>query len=32
MLLAQGGLLIAMPGMRELGLLGTGDGIEEAFC
>ena len=30
--LAQGGLLIDMPGMRELGMLGTDDGIEAAFA
>ncbi len=30
--LAQGGLLIDMPGMRELGMLGTEDGIEAAFA
>jgi ribosome biogenesis GTPase len=30
--LAQGALLIDMPGMRELGMLGAGEGIEEAFA
>jgi ribosome biogenesis GTPase len=30
--LEQGGLLIDMPGMRELGMLGTGDSIEETFA
>jgi ribosome biogenesis GTPase / thiamine phosphate phosphatase len=29
--LEQGGLLIDMPGMRELGMLGVGEGIEETF-
>jgi ribosome biogenesis GTPase len=29
--LEQGGLLIDMPGMRELGMLGAGEGIEAAF-
>jgi len=29
--LENGGLLIDMPGMRELGLLGVGDEIEEGF-
>ena len=29
--LEQGGLLIDMPGMRELGMLGAGEGIEETF-
>ena len=29
--LDQGALLIDMPGMRELGMLGTGEGIEAAF-
>ena len=27
-----GGLLIDMPGMRELGMLGAGEGIEETFA
>ena len=31
-LLANGALLIDMPGMRELGLLGAGVGIEETFA
>ena len=30
-LLNQGAMLIDTPGMRELGLLGTGDGIEQGF-
>jgi ribosome biogenesis GTPase len=30
--LEQGGLLIDMPGMRELGMLGAGDSIEETFA
>jgi ribosome biogenesis GTPase / thiamine phosphate phosphatase len=30
--LEHGGLLIDMPGMRELGMLGAGDGIEETFA
>ena len=30
--LEQGGLLIDMPGMRELGMLGAGEGIEETFA
>ncbi len=30
--LEHGGLLIDMPGMRELGMLGAGEGIEEAFA
>jgi ribosome biogenesis GTPase len=30
--LERGGLLIDMPGMRELGLLGAGEGIEETFA
>lgn len=30
--LEHGGLLIDMPGMRELGLLGAGDGIDETFA
>lgn len=30
--LAQGALLIDMPGMRELGMLGAGEGIEAAFA
>ncbi len=29
--LEQGGLLIDMPGMRELGMLGAGESIEETF-
>ena len=29
--LEQGALLIDMPGMRELGMLGAGEGIEETF-
>lgn len=29
--LPQGGLLIDMPGMRELGLLGAGEGLGETF-
>lgn len=29
--LESGGLLIDMPGMRELGMLGAGEGIEETF-
>lgn len=29
--LEQGGLLIDMPGMRELGMLGVGEGMEETF-
>ena len=29
--LEHGGLLIDMPGMRELGMLGAGEGIEETF-
>lgn len=29
--LAQGGLLIDMPGMRELGLLGASEGLDETF-
>jgi ribosome biogenesis GTPase len=29
--LEQGGLLIDMPGMRELGMLGVGEGIDETF-
>ncbi|WP_442775342.1 ribosome small subunit-dependent GTPase A [Sphaerotilus montanus] len=31
-LLANGALLIDMPGMRELGMLGAGVGIEETFA
>ncbi len=30
--LEQGGLMIDMPGMRELGMLGAGEGIEETFA
>lgn len=30
--LEHGGLLIDMPGMRELGLLGAGEGIDEIFA
>jgi ribosome biogenesis GTPase len=30
--LEHGGLLIDMPGMRELGLLGAGEGIDETFA
>jgi ribosome biogenesis GTPase len=30
--LEHGGLLIDMPGMRELGMLGVGEGVDEAFC
>ncbi|MFW5330610.1 ribosome small subunit-dependent GTPase A [Hydrogenophaga sp. ZJX-1] len=30
--LAHGALLIDMPGMRELGLLGAGEGIEDSFA
>ena len=30
--LEQGGLLIDMPGMRELGMLGVGEGIDETFA
>ena len=30
--LEHGGLLIDMPGMRELGMLGAGEGIEETFA
>lgn len=30
--LESGGLLIDMPGMRELGMLGAGEGIEETFA
>lgn len=30
--LEHGGLLIDMPGMRELGLLGAGEGIEDSFA
>ncbi len=30
--LAHGALLIDMPGMRELGLLGAGEGIEDTFA
>ena len=29
--LAQGALLVDMPGMRELGMLGAGEGIDETF-
>ena len=30
--LEHGGLLIDMPGMRELGMLGAGEGIDETFA
>ena len=30
--LRGGGLLIDMPGMRELGMLGVGDGLDEVFA
>jgi ribosome biogenesis GTPase len=30
--LASGGLLIDMPGMRELGMLGVSDGIDDSFA
>ena len=30
--LKQGALLIDMPGMRELGMLGVGEGMDEAFA
>ncbi len=30
--LADGGLLIDMPGMRELGILGAGEGIDDSFA
>ena len=30
--LEQGGLLIDMPGMRELGMLGVGEGMDETFA
>ena len=30
--LEQGGLLIDTPGMRELGMLGTGEGIDQTFA
>jgi len=30
--LGHGGLLIDMPGMRELGMLGAGEGIDETFA
>lgn len=30
--LEHGGLLIDMPGMRELGMLGVGEGIDETFA
>lgn len=30
--LEDGGMLIDMPGMRELGLLGAGEGIDETFA
>jgi ribosome biogenesis GTPase len=30
--LADGGLLIDMPGMRELGMMGSGEGIDETFA
>jgi len=30
--LEEGGLLIDMPGMRELGMLGAGEGIDETFA
>ena len=30
--LEQGALLIDMPGMRELGMLGVGEGMDEAFA
>ncbi|MBS1169882.1 MAG: GTPase EngC [Burkholderiaceae bacterium] len=29
--LAQGGMMIDMPGMRELGMLGVGEGLDEHF-
>ncbi|HET6719146.1 MAG TPA: ribosome small subunit-dependent GTPase A, partial [Rhodocyclaceae bacterium] len=32
LLLAQGGLLIDMPGMRELGMLGSSEGIDQSFA
>lgn len=32
MMLAHGAMLIDMPGMRELGLLGAGAGIEDTFA
>lgn len=32
LLLAQGGLLIDMPGMRELGMLGFSEGIDQSFA
>jgi ribosome biogenesis GTPase len=31
-MLAHGGLLIDMPGMRELGMLGVSEGIDESFA
>ncbi len=31
-MLEHGGLLIDMPGMRELGMLGVGEGIDEGFA
>jgi len=31
-MLEHGGLLIDMPGMRELGMLGVGEGIDESFA
>ena len=31
-MLARGGLLIDMPGMRELGMLGVGEGLAETFA
>lgn len=32
LLLAQGGLLIDMPGMRELGMLGFSEGVDQSFA
>ena len=32
LVLRSGGLLIDMPGMRELGMLGASEGIEETFA
>jgi ribosome biogenesis GTPase len=31
-LLANGALLIDMPGMRELGMLGAGEGLDDSFA
>ena len=31
-MLEHGGLLIDMPGMRELGMMGVSEGIDESFA